>query len=247
MSKFTLQNCRLFVAGADLTTVNNKVELAPEVEEKDSTAFVPTGDAWAEKLGGLRSVKLTGSGQWEADDTVLGKVDDTSWAGIGAVVPASVCPATASVSSLAWLSGYLETQYMLGGAVGDVAPWTLNASGSWPLVRGTVAHDPGTARTATGSGTAIQIGAVPTGKSLYAALHVLSVAGTTPSLTVTVQSDNAVGFPSPVTSLTFNAATAKGGQILRTAGPLTDDWARVSWTISGTAPSFLFLVTLGIA
>lgn len=247
MSKFTLQNVRLFTAGADLTTVNNKVELAPEVEEKDSTAFIPTGDAWKEALGGIRSTKLTGSGQWEADDTVLGKVDDTSWTALGAVVPSTVCPATAAVGSLAWLSGYLETQYQLGGAVGDVAPWSINATGSWPLIRGVVGHDPGTARTATGTGTSIQIGTVPAGKSLYAALHVLSVAGTTPSLTVAIQSDNATGFPSPVTSLTFNAATSKGGQILRVAGPLTDDWARVSWTISGTSPSFLFLVSLGIA
>jgi hypothetical protein len=247
MSKFTLANVRLFAGSADLTTVNNKVELSPEVEEKDSTAFVPTGDAWKEVLGGLRSTGLTASGQWEADDTVLGKIDDTAWAGLGAVVPCTVCPSTAAVGSVAWLSGFLETNYVIGGSPGDVAPWSFNAAGNWPLPRGVVAHDPGTARTATGTGTSIQIGAVPTGKSLYAALHVLSVAGTTPSLTVTVQSDNATGFPSPATSLTFNAATAKSSQILRTAGPITDDWVRVSWTISGTTPSFLFLVSVGIA
>jgi hypothetical protein len=247
MSKFTLSNVRLFTAGADLTTVNNKVELSPEVDQKDSTAFTPTGDVWQEVLGGIRSSKLSAAGQWEADDLVLGKVDDTAWAALGSVGACTVCPATASVSSLAWLSGYLETNYVLGGSVGDVAPWTFNATGNWPLVRGVVAHDPGTARTTTGTGTSIQIGAVPTGKSLYAALHVLSVAGTTPSLTVAIQSDNATGFPSPVTSLTFNAATSKGGQILRAAGPITDDWVRVSWTISGTTPSFLFLVSVGIA
>lgn len=247
MSKFTLANVRLFVGAADLTTRNNKIELDPEVEEKDSTAFVPTGDVWKEVLGGLRSTKLSGAGQWEADDTVLGKVDDTAWSNLGGVVPISVCPATASVSSLAWLSGYLDAKYLIGGAVGDVAPWTLDASGNWPLVRGFVAHDPGTARTATGSGTGVQIGPVPAGKSLYAALHVLSVAGTTPSLTVSVQTDTSNTFPAPSTALTFNPSTALDKQILRVAGPITNTWARVNWTISGTTPSFLFLATFGIA
>jgi hypothetical protein len=31
------------------------------------------------------------------------------------------------------------------------------------------------------------------------------------------------------------------------SGPITDDWFRVSYTISGTTPSFLFAVTAGIA
>lgn len=247
MGKFVLANARLFMAGADLTTVNNKIELAAEVEEKESTAFVPTGDVWKEVLGSIRSASMQASGQWEADDTALGKIDDTAWTSLGAVTPMTACPATAAVGQLAWLSGFLRTNYQLGGAVGDVAPWSANGSGNWPLARGVVAHDPGTARTATGTGTSIQLGAVPAGKHLYASLHVLSVAGTTPSLTVAIQSDNATGFPSPTTALTFSAANSKGGQILRAAGPIADDWFRVSHTISGTSPSFLYLAAVAIA
>lgn len=247
MGRFVLANTRLFMAGADLTTVNNKVELAAEAEEKDCTAFTASGEVWKEVLGGLRSTSMNASGQWEADDTALGKIDDTAWTTLGSVTPVSACPATAAVSSLDWFTGFLRTNYQLGGAVGDVAPWSANGSGNWPLVRGVVAHDPGTARTATGNGTSIQLGAVPSNKQLYAALHVLSVSGTTPSLTVTIQTDNATGFPSSATALTFSAANAKGGQILRTAGPITDDWVRASWTISGSSPSFLFLVSVGIA
>ncbi|WIM97839.1 hypothetical protein ACTOB_001393 [Actinoplanes oblitus] len=251
MGKFVLLNARLFQAGADLTTVNNKVELSAEVEEKEATAFAPSGDVYKEVLGGLRSASLQASGQWEADDVVLGKIDDTAWAGLGAITPMTVCPATAAVGSLAWFSGFLRTNYQLGDAVGSVAPWSSNGSGTWPLVRGAVAHDPGTARTATGNGTVIQIAAaspgVPAGKQLYAAVHVLSVAGTTPSLTVAIQTDDTAGFASPTTAITFNAATAKGGQILRAAGPITDNYVRASWTISGTSPSFLFLVSVGVA
>lgn len=245
MSKFILLNSRLFLGGADLTTVNNKVELNAEVEEKETTAFAPTGDVWKEVLGGIRSTTLQGSGQWEAGD--LNNVDDAAWASLGAVTPATICPAEAEITSLAWLSGFLRTNYQLGAAVGDVAPWSADGKGNWPLVRGLVAHPPGTARTATGNGTSIQLGATGAGQYLYAALHVLSASGTTPSLTVTIQTDNATGFPSATTAITFTAATTFTSQIARVAGPITDDWVRASWTISGTDPSFLFLVSVGIA
>jgi hypothetical protein len=115
-------------------------------------------------------------------------------------------------------------------------------------VRGVCAHPPGTARTATGNGTGVQIvGGVPAGQYLYAAIHVLSVSGTsTPTLTVKIQSDNGSGFPSATDIATFTAATARTGEVVRAAGAITDDWFRVSYTISGTTPSFLFLVTLGV-
>lgn len=244
MAKFILKNVRLFAAGADLTTVNNQVQLQAEAESKPTTAFVPTGDVWHEEISGIKSTSLTGAGQWEAGDASL--VDDMAWSTQGTVVPISVCPATAADGSLAWLSQFNRTQYQLLGQVGEVAPWSLTAQGAWPLVRGAVLHGP-TARTSSGTGTSVQLGAVPSGQRLYVALHVFSVSGTTPSLTVAIQSDNATGFPSAATVTTLTAATAIGSQITRVAGPITDDWFRVSYTISGTSPSFLFAVTAGIA
>jgi hypothetical protein len=244
MGKFVLQNVRMFAAGADLTTVNNKAELSAEAEDKDTTAFAPTGGVWKESLSGIRSTAISASGQWEAGD--LSKVDDIAFASLGALTPVSVCPATAADGSLAWLSAYARQNYVLGGAEGDVAPWQAQFNGAWPLVRGSVLAT-STARGATGSGTAFQLGAVPAGKSLYAAVHVMSVAGITPSLTVKVQADNASGFPSAVDAITFTAQNSIGGQILRLPGPLTDDWFRANWTITGTGASFLFLVTAGIA
>lgn len=244
MPKFVLHNVRMFAGGADLTTVSNKVELTAEGEDKETTAFAPTGGVWRESLTGIRSTSISASGQWEAGNA--GNVDDNSFASLGNMAGVSVCPTTAADGSLAWLSSYVRQNYMLGGAIGDVAPWSGNFNGAWPLVRGSVLAT-STARSATGTGTAFQLGAVPAGKSLYAAVHVMSVAGTTPSLTVKVQADNAVGFPSPIDALTFTAQNSIGGQIMRLPGPLADDWFRASWTITGTGPSFLFLVTAGIA
>lgn len=246
MGKFVLQNVRLFVAGADLTTVNNQLEIKAETEVKEATAFVPTGDAWAEVLAGTRSVEASGEGQWEAGD--LSKVDDAAFAALGVATPWTACPATAAVSSLAYLFNSLNGSHQIGGSVGDVAPWKVDGKGNSPLVRGVIAHPPGTARTASGTGTSIQLGAVSASQALYVGLHVHSVSGTsTPTLTARIESDNATGFPSAATVGTFTAATAIGGQWMRVAGPITDDWFRAAWTISGTSPSFLFTVSFGIA
>lgn len=245
MGKMILENVRLFVAGADLTTVNNKIEVNVEADEQDATAFTPSGPAWTEVLAGLRSTEASAEGQWEAGDP--SKVDDALFAALGTVTPWTVCPVGANAGDLAWLTGMLRTGYELGGAPGDIAPWSSDGKGTWPLVRGAVAHPPGTPRTTAGTGTITQLGAVGAAQNLYAALHVLSVAGTTPAITVTIQSAAAAGFASPTTRLTFTSANAVSGQILRAAGPITDQYFRASWAISGTSPSVLFATSFGIA
>lgn len=246
MAKFTWQNVRLFTGSADLTTVNNKVEVKAEAERQDATAFTASGVVWKETLTGIRSVEIAAEGQWEAND--LSKVDNVSFADLGSVTPWTICPATADVSSLAYLTGLLRGEYQLGGSIGEVAPWTASGDGTYPLVRGVIGHPPGTARTASGTGTSINLGAIPAGQSLYAGLHVYSVSGTTPSLTARIESDDATGFPSATTIGTFTAATALTSQFMRVAtGPVTDSWFRAAWTISGTTPSFLFVLSFGLA
>ncbi|MGW1595247.1 hypothetical protein [Streptomyces sp. NPDC002343] len=244
MSKTVLVNVRAFTVGLDLTSVSNKIELSAEVEDKDATNYGSGG--WKEVLGGLASAEISGEGQWEAGDPA--KVDDASWANLGGVGPWSISANnTANVGDLAYLTSAMQASYTLGESVGEIAPWATSAKSSWPLVRGQFAHPPGTVRTATGTGAGVNVGAVPAGRRLYAALHVLSVAGTTPSMTARVESSADNTFAAPTTRLTFAASTAVGGQILRTSGSaITDPWWRVAWTVAGTTPSFLFVASLGI-
>ncbi|MDX2679294.1 hypothetical protein [Streptomyces soliscabiei] len=244
MGKTVLTNVRCFAVGVDLTGNSNKIELSSEVEVKDSTNYGSGG--YKEVLGGLGSAEISGEGQWEAGD--LTKVDDASWVQLGGVGPWSISANSgAAVGDLAYFTQALRSDYKLFGEVGEIAPWTGTAKSAWPLVRGQFAHPPGTARTATGTGTGLNVGAVTAGKRMYASLHVLSVAGTTPSLTARVESSVDNTFASPTTRLTFAAAAAVGGQTLRTDGTaITDAWWRVAWTISGTTPSFLFAAALGI-
>lgn len=244
MPKTILTNVRAFASAVDLTSVSNKIELSAEVEGKDTTNYA--SDGWKEQIGGLASAEISAEGQWEADDP--SKVDDGAWATLGGVGPWSISANNAAaVGALAYFTSALRADYKLGEAVGEVAPWTSTAKSAWPLVRGQFAHPPGTPRTATGTGTGLNLGALITGKRMYAALHVLSVAGTTPSITARVESAPDNTFAAPTTRLTFTAATAAGGQILRTNGTaVTDTWWRIAWTISGTTPSFLFLASLGV-
>ncbi|MFE9886279.1 hypothetical protein [Streptomyces scopuliridis] len=243
MGKFTLLDTRLFAPGADLSGASNKIEISTEIEDKDATNYRSGG--WKEVIGGLGSAEISGEGQWEAGDP--GKVDDASWADLGGTGPYTVCPTDSVVGALAYFTNGLRADYKVGDAVGELAPWSGTVKSNWPLVRGQIGHPPGLARTTTGTGTALSLGAIPVGKRLYAALHVLSTAGTTPSITARIESDDAAGFTSPTTRLTFAAATGAGGQILRGDGTaVTDSYFRVAWAVTGTTPSFMFAVSLGI-
>ncbi|WP_274031490.1 hypothetical protein [Streptomyces sp. MMBL 11-1] len=243
MPKFVLMDTRLFAPGADLSGASNKIELSSEIEDKDVTNYRSQG--WKEIIGGLGSAEIAGEGQWEAGDPSM--VDDASWSALGGTGPYTVCPTDSVVGALAYLVYGLRTDYKVGDAVGEVAPWSGTIKSSWPLVRGQIAHPPGIARTATGTGTALNLGPVLAGKRLYAALHVLSAAGTTPSITARIESDDSAAFGTPVTRAAFAAATAPGGQIARTDGlAITDTHWRVAWDITGTTPSFMLAVSLGI-
>lgn len=243
MSFRVLTNCRIFAGGCDLTGAGNKIELSGDVAEKDRTTFGSGGSK--EVMAGLFESEISGGGFWEAGSAAA--VDDHMWASLGGHDAWTITEHGATVGTLAYLLKALQSSYKFGGAVGDVAPWEAAAKGSWPWARGVIAHPPGTARTATGSGTAQQLGAVAADQNLYAALHVLSAAGTTPSITVEIESDDAEAMSSPTTRLSFAAATATGAQeIARVPGAITDTWFRPKWTISGVGPSFLFVVSFGI-
>lgn len=243
MSKLVYTNTRIFVGAADLSGVSNKAELSGEREVKDVTNFLSEG--WKEMIAGLGSGAINAEGFWEAGDDT--KVDDAAFAALGASKPWTICPVNAADGAVAYFTRALEDQYTLLGAVGDVAPYKASVKSNWPLVRGIVANPPGSARTTTGTGTVTELGDVDEGQYVYAALHVLSASGTSPSITFAIESDDNEDMVSAITRITFNAATSAGSQILRTAGAITDTYWRAKWTVSGTSPSFLAVVSLGIA
>jgi len=237
-----LKDCRIFAGAAHLSGQSNRIELSAECTSEDTTNFL--SDGWEECQGGIANFKIVGGGQWHASDA--SSVDYSRWSALGVPEAWSVAPATVAPGDRVYVGKADQSKYTFLGDVGKVAPWTVDAEGSSPLVRGRSLHNYTTARTATGSGTAVENTAVASNQALYCALHVLSVSGTgSPTLTVRVQSDT-VGFGSATTVQTFTAATGLTNQFARVAGPITDTWFRADWTISGTNPSFLFVVTIGV-
>jgi hypothetical protein len=246
MAKQVFLDCRTFVSGADLSGWSNEIEIGEEWEARKTTNWRSGGAV--ENIAGLGEVDISAQGQWEAGN--LGLPDDSFWGNRRVIEPWTVGPSNASdtaAGNLMYLTQALRTKMKLGDQVGEVAPWEATARGSWPLVRGQSAHPSGTARTATGNGTVLDLGAGPTtGQSVYVNLHVIGVQAGGATLTVAVQSATVIGFGSPTTRGTFAVASALGGQSMRITNPGTDQFWRVTWTIAGTTPSFLFLASLGI-
>lgn len=241
-----LLDVRTFVAGADLSGAGNKIEIKETAEVKKITNWRSGGAE--ENKAGIFGTDWSIEGNYEAGDA--SKPDDLFWATKRTLDPWSAAiNADSDLNSggLMYLNKVLRQDASFGAAVGDVDAFTMTGRSTWPLVRGRCAHPSGVARSTTSTGTIYQLGAVPANKRVYANLHVLSATGTTPSLTAKIQSAAAIGFSSPTDRLSFAAKTAAGGEALRSDGTaITDQYWRVSWTISGTTPSFLFLVAFGI-
>lgn len=230
--------------GLELAGHGKSVEVNGECTPLDTTPLSTTG--WVTVAPGLK----TGTMSLEfMQDFADGSVDDTLWANFGSAdVVRSFATASAD-GSAAYLMRGVALQYTpLSGNVGDLAMGSIQSTVSTgPLVRGLLIHPSNVSRTSSSTGTGRQIGAVASGQSLYAALHVISVAGTSPTLDVIVQSDDNSGFTSPTSRITFSQATAVGAQWGSVAGAVTDDYWRISYTIGGTGtPTFAFAVTAGI-
>jgi hypothetical protein len=238
-----LMDARIYLESSDLTGWSNKVETSPQAADEDITTFASGG--WKQRTGGEFDTDVSLEGFFEQLD--VSRPDDMFWANLGSNQAAlTVAPTSGAAGVVTYLSRVQVMDYKPGGAVGKVLPWTSSLKGNWPLVRGLILHPQGTARTTTGTGTGFQIGAVTTAQRMYACLHVLSVTGTTPSITVSLQSSVDNTFASPTTRITFVADTAIDGQALSLLGAVTDTWWRAAWTISGTTPSFLFACSAGV-
>lgn len=223
---------------------------AVDVETLDASTVCSTG--WTEYVAGMKTwtVGVNGFVDFAANqiDAKLGLSGNLG----AAIDPITICPTAngGADGEIAFTGRGLNTQYqVLQGNRGQLAPFTMNVGGRLePLVRGTVLHPTTTARTASGNGTARQLGAVSATQRIYLALHVVAISGA-PTFSVVLESDDNSGFTSPttrITSASYSATTGSERQSL--AGAITDDYWRVKWTVTGgTSPSITFLAVAGIA
>lgn len=233
---------KIYAGPYDLSGDLFKVDVANPANELNAQVFNNTAGNTAV---GLYNPKFSGQGYVTLG---AGLVHENLRGNLAlADVPVTVSPESGAAGDVAVFLQSIQTVYQVGAQVGEILPFTVNASARGiPAISGRVFVAAGN-KTATGSSGIIQLGAVGATQKVYAALHVLSRSGTSPTLDVTVKSASVVGFGSPATRLTFPQAIAAGYGWQQLAGAITDQFWRVDYTIGGSAaPTFNFVVVVGI-
>lgn len=231
-----IMDAGLWVDAYDIRGFANAVSIRPECEEVDITTF---GNTNRRILGGLLNWSVGASGFFSPDDQ-----DAAMHAMLGGPATVTVS-ATTTEGSRAWFGQALSSQYTVAHEHGRAGVFDFGATArNSRLVAGTLLGVG--AKTATGNGAAYNVGSIATGQTGYTALHVTSISGTSPTLDVTIESDSASTFGSPVTRVTFNRVTAPSVQFITLPATVTDAWWRATWTLAGTSPSATLSVVFGI-
>lgn len=242
MATQILRDATIHLHDVAVHEIGNSVDLNLGLEPQDCTVW---GSQARKYAGGLFTADLSADGF--ADMTGYDGSLFSNFRARTAIV-ASVS-ADSVDNSVAYTFEALNHELTpLSGSVGDMAAVSVGATtrNAYGAIRGNILL-PSAARTSTGNGTARQLGAVSATQRVFSSLHVVAASGTTPTLDVTVRSDDASGFATPTTQLTFTQVTTTTSQFQSAAGAITDDWWRVTYTIGGTTPSFTFIVIVGIA
>jgi len=240
MASQIIQNSKLFLGAYDLSGDLNTINLDHSVQLQDNTTL---GASARTRAAGLKDTKCNIEGFFNTSGVDIESVLFSNMAVNN--VPVTISPIAGAAGDLAYLFKSIQSNYKPGAKIGDMFGFTADMDGDDELVRGIILDN--ATRAVTANGTTFNPGAILSTQKLYAALHVLAVSGSTPSLTVKIQSAAASNFASPTDRLTFTAANAIGSQwATPVSGPITDAYWRMVATISGSTPSFTFAVSMGI-
>lgn len=240
MSSYVLTDAKVWAAGYDFSGNMNQGAISYEAEELDETTF---GATTRIHKGGIIQVAASLQGLWDSSTTIA--PDPVIFSRIGTNdLPVVIAPQGATVGNAAYLFRALSAKYTTEGKFGELLGFGLDlkGSGGQPLVLGKVMYSGSASGDVTG--TDVVLGAVASGKFLYASLQVFSGSGT---FIVKVQSDDNSGFTTPTDRITFSTV-ATGTAIAaewatRVAGSITD----THWRIVATNPSTRgFAVAVGI-
>lgn len=239
MAESVLLNRRIFFGGYDLTGDSNSVVFSTEADAPEDTSFEDTSRS---RLVGLESHALQANGQFNAS-----RSDPALFTSMGAgeQLVTLGAEAGAAAGSTAYFFKALSGEYSPGGAVGDVKPFSFSAVGTGDVYRGIlIAHETGLS--SSGQSAGFQLGAVSAAQLVAAILHVIAVDDPGDGLTVTLESDDNASFTSATTRATFTSFSAIGAELKTVAGAITDDYWRITWTITGSTPSFTLAAAVAI-
>jgi hypothetical protein len=241
MGKLVLHNQRVWLGGYDLSGLINSLALERGVETRDAATLANNTRI---QLPGLKTMAASLKGLWDTADGL----DEELFNRVGlADAPMSYAASGAAEGDVAYSFLALLAEYSPGATIGDILEFasTAEAAGRDGLVRGTLMHN--AQRTTSADGTARQLGAVADGQKLFGALHVTAGSGAAPTLDIIVESDSDSGMAGATTRMTFAQQIGVGFEwATPIAGPITDEWWRISWTLAGGSPDFEFIIPLAI-
>jgi len=242
MATFVQTNVGLYWGAYSLASTFNAVGLNMSNNVQDDTVY---GDTFVSNATGLSSVSLEGEGYWDStNDGIL----QTSTAISAAEALVTVTPVDQSAGSPALFTQLKTSEYnpIATGTVGEMMGFRVTGEGQGEkVIHGQIMVTPGTTRTSSGTSAVNNLGAVSATQSVYSALHVITVAGSTPTLDVVVKSASSSGGTYNA-EVTHTQATAITSELKSTAGANTDAYWRVDFTIGGGSPQFDFICSIGI-
>lgn len=235
MPEFVMKDVLPLLGAVSLQGIGNEVSAVHSAELRDKTTW---GDDSRRRLAGLENFEATLNGYWDSPHDL-----ELFNAIAAAAQPFTLAPTNTALAKAVVTKG-LHASYSPGAQIGDIYAFGVTMQGDEVAAYGVLAQELA-AKTGNGNSAGSQVGAVAAGQRLYANLHVTAASGSTPTLDVIVESDT-VGFPSPLTRITFGQKTGAASEHASVAGAITDDYWRVGWTLGGGSPSFTFAVALAI-
>jgi hypothetical protein len=233
------KDAKQYVGQYDISGDSNQVSVSSACAESDTTCF---GHGATRTSLGLETATVQSQGfhrlAANSGSNILRaklNLDGQPWT----VVPEGAAEGNRAL----FLPLTVQAGYNVGGSVGDKFPFSVNVkSQAQPLIQLGRVFAIGQ-KTANGTSTAFQLGAIPAGQALYATIHILGVVSS--NVEITIERDTAEAFdddPEDVISEEFNAADFAVGT--SATAEADKDWYRVSWTLDGTSANVV--VVLGI-
>jgi hypothetical protein len=234
MAEFSNQDMTMCLNETLMTEYANSATGEYSNEMLDVTSL---SDALARNYkAGLLTSTINFNGMHDIDqDAILDALLQSSAA---VVVSLAVEPGAAD-GSVAYISQGIISGFERFGAVGEIAPYSLSIQGTDWLGRGEVFKAETIVTTTTGASS--ELGATSATQTLWSALHVHGTpTGTTPTLDVTVESDDDDAWGAGTTVRITHAQLAiAGSELLSDVGPVTDTFWRGVYTVGGTdTPTF---------
>lgn len=250
MADPVIQTSRVWLGGYDISGQLNMVSLKGRRAELSDARM--TDDIMA-SFPGIQSVDAQtdgfySAGSGEADTVASARIitkEASEWP--LTFLPPSAPGIPGADGNVAYNLRTAQFAMYFGADHGQSLPFRLKSlARTGKLDRGTVMLPKATYASTT-TGSIVQLGAVAAGSRLVAILHVFTVTGGG-TWTLTVESDNGVGFGTPAVQATFTGATTITRQVIEVAGAITDDYWRVVLTkVGGTSCVAAAVLAIGPA